>query len=80
MLIKNIGPLVNDTNKEKIFEKFFRDEYAETFSKEGMGMGLWIAQQILKAHNSKLCYFKDQKETKLIGLNVFEFELETISQ
>ncbi len=80
VLIKNIGPLVNDTNMDKIFEKFFRDEYAKTFSKEGMGMGLWIAQQILKAHNSKLCYYKDPNETNLIGLNVFEFELETIPQ
>jgi len=78
VIVKNIGPFVNDANKDKIFEKFFRDEAGQAFSKEGIGMGLWIAQQILQAHNSKLCYYKDQKETRQIGLNIFEFELHTI--
>jgi len=78
VLIKNIGPLVPDDNKEKIFEKFYRDETAMSFSKEGIGMGLWIAQQILEAHNSKLLYHKDTKATKDIGLNIFEFQLDTV--
>lgn len=75
VIVKNIGPIVSDENTEKIFEKFVRDSSGESFSKEGMGMGLWIAQQILIAHNSKLHYHKDPKGTKLIGLNIFEFEL-----
>jgi K+-sensing histidine kinase KdpD len=78
VLVKSIGPFVSDENKDKIFEKFFRDKSAEAFSKEGMGMGLWIAQQILRAHNSKIHYYKDPRETRPIGLNVFEFELQTI--
>jgi len=76
--IKNIGPLVPDENKEKIFEKFYRDETAMSFSREGIGMGLWIAQQILDAHGSKLFYHKDSKATKEIGLNIFEFQLATV--
>ncbi|MCF1713331.1 ATP-binding protein [Flavihumibacter sp. RY-1] len=75
--VKNIGPFVSDANKDKIFEKFFRDESAKSFSKEGIGMGLWIAQEILKTHGSKLYYFKDQNEFRPIGLNIFEFDLET---
>jgi light-regulated signal transduction histidine kinase (bacteriophytochrome) len=78
VIVKNIGPFVSDENKEKIFEKFFRDKSGEEFSKEGIGMGLWIAQQILNAHQSKLCYFKDPNETRTIGLNIFEFDLPTI--
>ncbi|WP_116787364.1 sensor histidine kinase [Flavobacterium psychrotrophum] len=75
VIIKNIGPIVSDENENKIFEKFFRDPFGEEFSKEGIGMGLYIAQQILLAHDSKLNYFKDVKENKLIGLNIFTFEL-----
>lgn len=75
VIVKNIGPIVSDENKDKIFEKFVRDPSGESFSKEGMGMGLWIAQQILLAHNCELHYHKDPKGTKSIGLNIFEFEL-----
>lgn len=77
--VKNIGPFVSDENKDKIFEKFFRDESAISFSKEGIGMGLWIAQQILEAHDSKIFYYKDPHETRKLGLNIFEFKLKTVA-
>ncbi|WP_127132980.1 sensor histidine kinase [Pseudoflavitalea rhizosphaerae] len=76
--VKSIGPFVKDENKDKIFDKFFRDEGAVEFAKSGIGMGLWIAQQVLAAHNSKLYYFKDNNAAGKIGLNIFEFELSTI--
>jgi K+-sensing histidine kinase KdpD len=75
VIVKNIGPIVSDENKDKIFDKFVRDKSGETFSKEGMGMGLWIAKQVLLAHNCELHYHKDPKGNKPIGLNIFEFEL-----
>jgi K+-sensing histidine kinase KdpD len=75
--VKNIGPLVCDKNKDKIFEKFFRDESAQEFSKNGIGMGLWIAQKILEAHGTKLAYNKDPHAIGKIGLNIFEFEIAT---
>jgi K+-sensing histidine kinase KdpD len=78
VIVKNIGPLVLDGNEKKIFEKFFRDDFAKTFSKEGIGMGLWIAQQILLKHDSELIYYKDRKETRPIGLNIFEFDIKII--
>lgn len=76
--VKNIGPFVRDENVEKIFNKFYRGESAEEFSKEGVGIGLWIAQEILQRHESKLYYYKDPKSVDKIGLNIFEFELKTI--
>jgi len=78
VIVKNIGPLVSDENKDKIFEKFFRDESGKRFTKEGMGMGLWIANKILEAHDCKLEYHKNQRDTGTIGLNIFEFELPII--
>lgn len=76
--VKNIGPFVRDENVDKIFNKFFRGDSAEEFSKEGIGMGLWIAQEILSRHDSKLFYNKDPRASGEIGLNIFEFELDTI--
>lgn len=75
VIVKNIGPLVSDENKSKIFEKFFRDESGKKFSKEGMGMGLWIANKILEAHDCKLVYHKNPRDNGNFGLNIFEFEL-----
>ena len=79
-IVKNIGPLVPDENRERIFEKFYRDEFAMTFAKEGIGVGLWIAQEILKAHSSRMHYFKDPNAKGQIGLNIFSFDLPTVSQ
>jgi K+-sensing histidine kinase KdpD len=76
--VKNIGPLVSDENTEKIFEKFFRDDSGKNFAKEGIGIGLWVAKQILVAHGSNLTYNKDYNATGKIGLNIFEFELPTL--
>jgi K+-sensing histidine kinase KdpD len=76
--VKSIGPLVCENNKDKIFEKYFRDKSAEEFSKTGIGMGLWIAQQILNTHDSKISYSKDKYAPGKIGLNIFEFDLETL--
>lgn len=76
VIVKNMGPLVK--NEDKIFDKFFRDESAIAFSKEGIGIGLWVAQKILNAHDSHLFYYKDLKELRPIGLNIFDFDIKTI--
>ncbi len=76
--VKNIGPFVKDGNILKIFEKFYRGETGEEHTSHGLGVGLWIAREILKTHNSKINYFKDNQAEGDIGLNIFEFELKTI--
>lgn len=78
VIVKNIGPLVKDENENKIFDKFFRGETAKAFSKDGIGMGLWVAQQILNTHDSRLYYFKDKKDNRTIGLNIFQFDIKTV--
>ncbi|MCH8485768.1 MAG: HAMP domain-containing histidine kinase [Candidatus Cyclonatronum sp.] len=77
IIVKNIGPYVSDDNTLKIFEKFFRDPSAADFSKEGIGIGLWIAKSILTAHSSDIRYFKDKYGVNGVGLNIFEIELES---
>jgi len=81
VIVKSIGPIVAESNKERIFEKFFRDPSGEETSKEGMGMGLWIAQQVLQAHNSKIEYYNAPFTGNLKrGLNIFSFDLPTINE
>lgn len=76
--IKNIGPFIDDSSIDKIFDKFYRGKTGEEFTNQGLGVGLWIAQEILKEHNSELLYYKDLKATGNIGLNIFEFDLVTL--
>jgi len=37
-----------------IFDQFYRSGSEETRTTKGTGIGLYISQQIVKAHNSKL--------------------------
>ena len=76
--VQNLGPIVENENWEKIFDKFYRDTNAIDFSRKGIGLGLWTAKNILEAHNSKVIYKNEYKKGK-IGINIFEFELSTQS-
>jgi K+-sensing histidine kinase KdpD len=78
VIVKNLGPVVEDENERLIFEKFFRDPNAQQFNSKGLGVGLWVAQQVLQHHHSKLCYYK-QRHAGNLGLNVFTFRISTIT-
>lgn len=50
--IKDQGPGISETDKESIFELFFRSD--RTRHIQGQGLGLFITMQILKLHNINL--------------------------
>lgn len=50
--IKDQGPGISDTDKESIFDLFFRSD--NTRHIQGQGLGLFITMQILKLHNIHL--------------------------
>lgn len=70
--VTSYGPVVKDENTDKIFEKNQRGENAQEFTNKGIGMGLWVAANILKHHNSQITYSKE-KVNNGIGLNKFSF-------
>ncbi len=72
--VTSYGPVVKDSNIERIFEKNVRGDNAAQFSNKGIGMGLWVANNILKHHGSKLFYNK-VNENNGLGLNKFSFRL-----
>ncbi|MDI6874432.1 MAG: CHASE4 domain-containing protein [Actinomycetota bacterium] len=64
------GPGVPDKDRERIFERFYQVEDVLHHSKSGMGMGLYIAREIVEAHGGKIWY-----EPRPGGGSVFRFTL-----
>lgn len=49
---KGIG--ISDTEKKKVFEKFYRVGNEDTRKAKGTGLGLYIVNEIVKAHSGKI--------------------------
>jgi signal transduction histidine kinase len=52
--VKDEGRGIDDRDKERIFDKFFRLGNEETRSSKGTGLGLYIVNYIAKKHNGKI--------------------------
>ena len=48
------GPGVIHSEKEKIFQKFHQSDVDRTAKKQGWGLGLSIAQEIIEAHGGEI--------------------------
>jgi len=68
--VSSFGDFVDDTEEEKIFDKYYKGR--NSINKEGIGMGLWIADQICKAHDGSITYEKNGSGN--FGQNVFTVE------
>ncbi|MGQ9758303.1 MAG: sensor histidine kinase [Actinomycetota bacterium] len=64
------GPRVPEKDRERIFERFYQVEDTLHHSKSGMGMGLYIAREIVEAHGGRIWY-----EPRPGGGSVFRFAL-----
>jgi hypothetical protein len=76
------GPLISESELSLIFNKGFRGKYAKAMSFDGMGIGLYIAQEIAKVHNftiraeSSPCNY--QIENIPMAKNTFSFTVPAI--
>lgn len=52
--VRNTGANISDEDKQQIFERFYREERSRNKNSGGFGLGLAIAQQIVKEHHGKL--------------------------
>lgn len=50
------GPGVKSEERQRIFEPFFQSERASNHSRSGIGLGLYIAREIVEAHGGKIWY------------------------
>ncbi len=48
------GPGIDEEHREKVFERFYQIEDAMHHSKPGLGMGLYIAKEIIGAHGREI--------------------------
>ena len=54
LMIKDDGPGVLEDNISRLFVSFYRGDAARTNSSEGSGLGLSIAEYIVKAHGGTI--------------------------
>lgn len=64
------GPGISDSDKQKVFRKFYRLGNEETRTSKGTGLGLYLTAKIIKEHGGKIT-IKDHKPKGA----VFELEL-----
>lgn len=64
------GPGILDKDRERIFDRFFQSEQARNHSRTGIGLGLYIAREIARAHGGEIWY-----EPRAGGGSCFRFTL-----
>ena len=64
------GPGVPENSQERIFERFYQVEEVLHHSKPGMGLGLYVAREIVEGHGGRIWY-----EPRPGGGSVFRFTL-----
>lgn len=75
--VSSFGMVVPKKEEISIFEKFQRGTNTKNYTARGMGMGLWVANNILKLHGSQLNYRnKDVNQKTNKGMNIFEFTID----
>ncbi|MDT2735678.1 HAMP domain-containing sensor histidine kinase [Enterococcus pseudoavium] len=52
--VKNNGPAISDEDKQHIFERFYREDRSRSKETGGYGLGLAIAQQVIRQHKGKI--------------------------
>ncbi len=52
--ISNYGSPIENSDKSKIFEKFYRVKKSDIREKEGTGIGLYISKEIVEAHRGTI--------------------------
>lgn len=70
----NTGPGIPDTEREKIFDRFYRIDTARNRTTDGFGLGLNLAAEIAKAHGGSL-----ELTPSEIGLTTFTLTLPEIT-
>lgn len=71
MSVSSYGLIVPPEERIKIFEKHYRGANSEEYTKEGIGMGLFIAANILAKHNGTIKYIPEEKG-RGFGFNKFQ--------
>ena len=64
MIVRNIGPEIQQQSLDHIFEKFFRTDSSRGTRTGGAGLGLAIAKQIVELHGGRICAGSNARYTE----------------
>jgi len=67
--IGDVGPGIPISEREKIWDKFYRVGNEETRDSQGTGLGLWIARQIIIAHKGKISYSENKPQGSIFNIS-----------
>jgi two-component system heavy metal sensor histidine kinase CusS len=72
--VANTGPAISAADRERIFERFYRADKSRRHDLEGVGLGLSLAREIVRAHGGELTL-----EASADGLNQFVVRLPRVA-
>ena len=52
--VANTGPGIPEADRERVFERFYRADKSRSGRVEGVGLGLSLAREIVRAHGGEL--------------------------
>ncbi len=79
--ITNYGNYIEESNYEKIFEKFYRVSSYISSTTQGSGLGLYIAKSLVESMKGKIQILSSEKD-KYCTFNIYlpVFEVETMTK
>ena len=60
--VKNFGSYIDESKKEKVFEKFYRIDSYLTSKTQGSGLGLYIVKSLTEKMNGKIEVKSEEKD------------------
>ena len=64
--VTNLGTIINEDEKEKIFNRFYRGRNAKYFSPVGSGIGLFLVKKILEVMKGEIDVITEQYKTTFV--------------
>lgn len=71
--VKNTGNNISDTDKERIFERFYRDSTSRASETSGYGLGLAIAKQIIEDHQGSITVEDNQPQGVIFTIRLNKY-------
>ncbi len=68
--VKDLGIGISSKFKDKIFDEFYRVDDQLTSRKSGTGLGLTIAQRIMKDHHGAIDYISREQKGSIFRINI----------
>jgi heavy metal sensor kinase len=66
MLVANTGPAIPESERERIFERFYRADQSRSQRVDGVGLGLSLTREIIRAHGGELKLENDDEMNRFV--------------